>query len=699
MADTHRDDIAKLEALYAENPEGRVFIHLAEAYRRAGELDRALEVVQDGISRYTEDSSAHVVLGRVLEDRQQDDEAAAAFRRVLELDAHNLVALRGLGDLAFRAGHHQAALEYFERLAELEPPDGELEALIEALRSGPAGMTEALQQWDEAESEPESRAEAVDFVGGAMEGIDEVASEPLAGEAEPPESALDAEPPAEDPGDRLEEPWAAAEVAPVPEPTDEEMTFAGPESTDLPEAETSGSVDTWQAADEDSEALPPAESEPEGPSGPVEGLEPEDELRGADAAGAIQALEVNERGFHDAEPPDDALPAVGGVEGLQTADAPLAGEPPQDMTWDEDEDVEGVAAEATQTVFTETMAQVYARQGLYDRAADVYRELLRQRPGDAVLETRLAEMEELGAGAGVAAGTHEREHLEEPFPFLDAVPTAEGEAEYPQDTEPVPESASAGEQEAGGEWGSPAEAEEREYGEETAPVEAAEPEGFEPAETAPYESASEYTETSAYDERSGYAETGEHAGTAADAEAPEPTGATPQAEAPEAGDPASLAEPVPAEDEYAFEAPPREDVVEAVESAWTGAAGAVAGDDTPYSWTEPAEQEPQDAAVGEGIRSYLLRLAGWSSGRSDVAVDSSPAGTGTAADLRAEEGQEAGAAVEPARAQEGGEVPEAVEEPEARAAAADADATPRGPAPGEDDDLDMFRAWLESLKR
>ncbi|MEJ2218281.1 MAG: tetratricopeptide repeat protein, partial [Gemmatimonadota bacterium] len=170
MAETHRDDIAKLEALYTENPEGRVFIHLAEAYRRAGELDRALEVVQDGISRYPEDSSAHVVLGRVLEDRQQDEEAGDAFRRVLELDAHNLVALRGLGDLEFRAGHHKAALEYFERLAELEPPDAELEALIEALREGPAAMTDALQQQGEAEPAVESRPEAVDFSGGTLEG-------------------------------------------------------------------------------------------------------------------------------------------------------------------------------------------------------------------------------------------------------------------------------------------------------------------------------------------------------------------------------------------------------------------------------------------------------------------------------------------------------------------------------------------------
>ena len=45
MSDAHRDEIAKLEALYSEHPEGRVFTHLAEACRKAGDLDRAREVL------------------------------------------------------------------------------------------------------------------------------------------------------------------------------------------------------------------------------------------------------------------------------------------------------------------------------------------------------------------------------------------------------------------------------------------------------------------------------------------------------------------------------------------------------------------------------------------------------------------------------------------------------------------------------
>src|SRR4051812_19141535 len=106
MAESSRDEIAKLEALYANNPEGRVFTHLAEAYRKAGELERARTILEEGLAKHASYASAHVVLGRVLADQQNPEQAAAAFRRVLELDPHNLVALRSLGDIARTAGQH-----------------------------------------------------------------------------------------------------------------------------------------------------------------------------------------------------------------------------------------------------------------------------------------------------------------------------------------------------------------------------------------------------------------------------------------------------------------------------------------------------------------------------------------------------------------------------------------------------------------
>ncbi|HEX7050930.1 MAG TPA: tetratricopeptide repeat protein, partial [Longimicrobiales bacterium] len=66
MTESQRDEIAKLEALYSANPDGRIFTHLAEAYRKAGDLERARETIERGLERHGSYPSAHVVHGRVL---------------------------------------------------------------------------------------------------------------------------------------------------------------------------------------------------------------------------------------------------------------------------------------------------------------------------------------------------------------------------------------------------------------------------------------------------------------------------------------------------------------------------------------------------------------------------------------------------------------------------------------------------------
>ena len=57
-------------------------------------------------------------------------------------------------------------------------------------------------------------------------------------------------------------------------------------------------------------------------------------------------------------------------------------------------------------LLTRTMADLYARQGLFDRALDVYSRLLERDPGDRALRDRVRELE---ARAGSAVPTHDDE--------------------------------------------------------------------------------------------------------------------------------------------------------------------------------------------------------------------------------------------------------------------------------------------------
>ncbi|HSL69256.1 MAG TPA: tetratricopeptide repeat protein, partial [Longimicrobiales bacterium] len=182
MAESNREEIAKLEALYANNPGGRVFTHLAEAYRKAGELDRARRILEDGIGRHADSASAHVVLGRVLQDQGAVVDAANAFQRVLELDPENRVALRSLGDLSRSAGQRDEALGYYRQLQSLDPGDDDLAITIHRMQTEPRAEhaeaeAAAAEVPQETAAGPEAREPAAaGFAGDGGRGHEPAAS-------------------------------------------------------------------------------------------------------------------------------------------------------------------------------------------------------------------------------------------------------------------------------------------------------------------------------------------------------------------------------------------------------------------------------------------------------------------------------------------------------------------------------------------
>ncbi len=121
MASINRDEISRLELLQAAHPDGLVFPHLADAYRRAGRYAQAETVLTAGLRRHSDYSSAHVVLGRLRLDQGKHAEAERAFRRVLELDPQNQIALESLGQVSLEQGRIREALLQFQRLARLKP--------------------------------------------------------------------------------------------------------------------------------------------------------------------------------------------------------------------------------------------------------------------------------------------------------------------------------------------------------------------------------------------------------------------------------------------------------------------------------------------------------------------------------------------------------------------------------------------------
>lgn len=590
MSDAHRDEIAKLEALYREHPEGRVFTHLAEAYRKGGELERAKDVLTEGIERHPDYSSAHVVLGRVLLDLGQLEEARGEFRRVLELDQHNLVALRSLGDIARAEGRSDDALARYRELLELEPSDSEVAALVKEITVGPDLTTVGRESWADATADAapggEERTREAEPVGdeeepeeaAPAEGADEEETAVAAGE----EDWMAGEDEAEDRAEEAEaESWAATEEA-----SDEAEPWAG-------------------AADEDDEAWTTAAEEPEEWSGAGE-----DEWAAA--------------GSEESEPYEPAGPDV--PEGPEQE---LAGE-----------------SEDGADVMTETIAQVYARQGLYDRAIEVYRGLLEKRPDDEGLKERLASVEAM-AEAERAAETEPAEGAE-----ADVEPAGAGESDVMaagietdptfEDLEPDEDSVLAGFQSTGFEA----------VDEDAAPLD-----GLEAHDTDPETG----LVTDDVDAEGPVEEAAEPVG--AEYEEPvveadasdEDVWETPWDEPVEA---AAVTEPPGAEEE--IDTGEADEPEPEPESPWVAEdwSGAEVEPETPYAWADTEETEDGSPPIGD----YLAGILEWG-----ARVTPEPAASSAE--------------------QDGGTVP-----------ATDEDAASEG-GDDDDDDLEMFRSWLESLKQ
>src|SRR4029450_6471523 len=78
---------------------------IAERFRRAGDLDRAISLCREGLQKFPQNISARVTLGWALLDQGKYDEARLELEKVLRRAPDNLAAIRGLAELHDRAEH------------------------------------------------------------------------------------------------------------------------------------------------------------------------------------------------------------------------------------------------------------------------------------------------------------------------------------------------------------------------------------------------------------------------------------------------------------------------------------------------------------------------------------------------------------------------------------------------------------------
>ena len=347
----YTSEIDKLEARFRDNPKGRNFAPLADAYRKAGLIDNAIDLCQNGLKLHPDYVSAYIVYARCLVDKKDDAAALGVFKKVLELDGENIIALRGLAELAERNGKYEEEVEWLSRLLNADPMNGDAAEALARAKAKAAAPTAAMDKpvfAIEHEEKVETTLKVRPSASGAAPSPD----------VENLENPISFNPSAH----------AAARAEGLEVQEDVELNAQQIEQVEI-------------------EGL--ARTQYEG-SGMFKLDAPEP--TGADG----RASELDE------SLPQVDLPLIMPDDEMKRA-APTP--PPRARAVVDDD---GAADTATlsqaEPVLTETMAELYLKQGHQQDALRVYQALLAQRPNDPKLKSRIEQLSHGGKkGSGVSA--------------------------------------------------------------------------------------------------------------------------------------------------------------------------------------------------------------------------------------------------------------------------------------------------------
>jgi tetratricopeptide (TPR) repeat protein len=367
MAQATNPRIEDLRFRLKTDPRSRLFYQLAEELRRVSEYDEAERVLRSGLEGYPTYLAAWVSLGRVLREQKKDRDAVDALGRAMQLDPGNAVAARLMADAWLSLGEKVEAIKKYKLVYALLPSDDSLRAVIDQLERDLAPVP--VSSVSDEESIPESQdlhlAEVIELPRGESW-------------AQPEET----------PGLQLvEQHSAAADESPEQLATSDGGALETYEEASSGEGAFSGSFEdegSTNAFDEE-----PAEAERD------------EDLRTGDSEPMLFAHE--ESPFE--QPVDTFTSATMEVEsppGFTVEEVPfpednaiaVSASDEVDGPYDDPygDDLEPLADGASDAAYTETMADLYAKQGLTDDATTIYESILAREPDNQQVRGKLFEL-------------------------------------------------------------------------------------------------------------------------------------------------------------------------------------------------------------------------------------------------------------------------------------------------------------------
>lgn len=144
------EDIEKLKKKTEKDPNSKLFVPLAEEYKKAGMYDEAIDVLTKGLERQPGYLSARVSLGKIYIERGMFDEAKAEFEKVITAIPDNLYAHKKLAEIYRDLGEKEKAIKEFKMVLKLNPMDEWAETSLAEIEGSPE-----IQPQEEIEKQSE----------------------------------------------------------------------------------------------------------------------------------------------------------------------------------------------------------------------------------------------------------------------------------------------------------------------------------------------------------------------------------------------------------------------------------------------------------------------------------------------------------------------------------------------------------------
>jgi len=138
------EEIEKLRMRVEKDPNSRLFLPLAEEYRKTGMLDEAISVILSGLERHSGYTSARVALGRIYLEKNMVEEARDEFEKVVSVIPDNLFSHKKLAEIYRERGETHKAIDEYRKVMQLNPLDEDAKMSLGGIEGRPIGKKELV---------------------------------------------------------------------------------------------------------------------------------------------------------------------------------------------------------------------------------------------------------------------------------------------------------------------------------------------------------------------------------------------------------------------------------------------------------------------------------------------------------------------------------------------------------------------------